>query len=83
VPSTEVVLIARFEVPAKSVLSRRPEHKVQYRFTAERVSCDAVVMHGEAFERTVEDAASLISILSNCSADLCRWFLKGLRDCNQ
>jgi hypothetical protein len=35
VPSPKVVFIARFEVPAKSVPSGRPEHKIQDGFSAD------------------------------------------------
>ena len=41
-PTPEVVLVARFEVPAESVLPRRPEHKVQNGFATDGVRCPSV-----------------------------------------
>src|ERR1700722_13573513 len=41
-PSREAVIVARFEEPAKSMLRRGPEHKIQHDFTAKRVRCHAV-----------------------------------------
>src|SRR5579863_1826465 len=41
-PLSKVVLVARFQVPTESVLRRRPEHKIQHDFTADRVRCHAV-----------------------------------------
>lgn len=41
-PSREVVFVAWFKVPAKSMLRGGPEHKVQYDFDAEGVCCNAL-----------------------------------------
>src|SRR3984885_2273496 len=38
----KVVLIARFEIPAESMLRHGPEHKIQHGFTADGVCCCAV-----------------------------------------
>ena len=42
-PSRKVVLVARFEEPAESMLPGGPEHKIQHGFSGDRVRCYAVL----------------------------------------
>src|ERR1700728_5011418 len=42
-PSTETIIVARFEIPAEFMLRRRPEHEIQHDLSAERVRRHAVL----------------------------------------